>query len=123
MDVATENPDWSEWSNDQLDIAASRGPIIINDIVYAEFSGGFKTIEEIDEIIAELGILHLSMPHAALFMAGKALHRYRAAGGSRSAILPDFFIGAHAAVTGLPLLTRDKRRYRSYFPTLNLISP
>jgi predicted nucleic acid-binding protein len=104
-------------------IAAGRGPVVINDIVYSEFSAGFITIEEIDMIITEFSISHIQIPLPALFMAAKAHQRYRAAGGTRTGTLPDFFVGAHAAVTGIPLLTRDTRRYKTYFPTLDLISP
>jgi len=91
--------------------------------VYAEFSAGFLMVEEVDAIILELSLAHAQMPLPALFMAAKAHQRYRAAGGTRISTLPDFFIGAHAAVAGIPLLTRDTRHYKTYFPSLDLISP
>jgi len=112
-----------DWSLRQLDGAAIRGPILINVVVYAEFSVGYVRIEEIDKVLADVGLELAEMPRAALFLAGKAFQRYRAAGGSRTGVLPDFFIGAHAAVTQFPLLTRDPRRYRTYFSGITLIAP
>lgn len=123
LDVATDNPTWAEWSLRHLDAAALRGPILINAVIYAEFSVGYTRMEEADAVLAAATIEMTDIPRAALFLAGKVFQRYRAAGGSRSGVLPDFFIGAHAAVAGLPLLTRDVRRYRTYFPTINLIAP
>ena len=94
-----------------------------NDVIYAELSVGFGQIEEVDAFVAGAGLALEPMPRAALFLAGKAFARYRRAGGSRTGVLPDFFIGAHAAVMGLPLLTRDTGRYRTYFPAVTLITP
>ena len=107
----------------QLEAAAVRGPLQINDVVYAELSVGFQRIEELDAVLAAAQIEMAPIPREALFLAGKVFQRYRAGGGSRTGVLPDFFIGAHAAVAGLPLLTRDVRRYRTYFPTLTLVAP
>ena len=107
----------------QLDAAAIRGPVLINAVVYAEFSIGYARIEEIDRVLADTGLQLTEMPRAALFLAGKVFQRYRGRGGSRTGVLPDFFIGAHAAVAQLPLLTRDPRRYRTYFSGIVLIAP
>lgn len=123
LDVVTRDPVWAEWSVQQLDAAAIAGPIGINDTIYAELSVRFDTIEAVDAVLQNVQLKMLAMPRAALFLAGKAFGRYRAAGGIRGNILPDFFVGAHAAVNGLTLLTRDARRYQTYFPTVTLISP
>ncbi len=123
LDLVTDDPTWADWSIRQLDAAAVNGSIIINSIVYAELSVRFERIEDLDEVLAEAGITMEEIPRAALFLAGKVFRRYRAAGGSRNGVLPDFFIGAHAAVSMLPLLTRDIQRYRTYFPTVELIAP
>ena len=123
LDLVTDDPDWSEWSLARLEEAALAGPILINDIVYAETSIRYARIEDLDAMLAEATIEIVPTPRAALFLAGKAFQRYRAAGGTRTGVLPDFFIGAHAAVEDLPLLTRDAARYRSCFPKLALIAP
>ena len=123
LDVVTNDPDWVDWSVGQLDAAALEGPLAINEMVYAELSIRFRTIEAPDALLGETGIEIAVMPRAALFLAGKIFQRYRAAGGPRTGVLPDFFIGAHAAVTGFALLTRDTARYRTYFPTIDLIAP
>lgn len=123
LDLVTNDPVWADWSIRQLDGAAVKGPLIINDVVYAELSVGFDRIEDLDELLNEAGIAMEEIPREALFLAGKAFRRYRTAGGARSGVLPDFFIGAHAAVLGLPLLTRDAKRYRSYFPSVVLMAP
>jgi predicted nucleic acid-binding protein len=96
---------------------------LINDVVYAESSIRYRSIERFDAALARIGINVLPMPRTALFLAGKAFAQYRGAGGTRTGVLPDFFIGAHAMVGGLPLLTRDVRRYRHYFPAVVLIAP
>lgn len=123
LDLVTDDPVWADWSQQQLEAAALKGPIAINDIVYAELSIRFARIEDLDAILADVAISPLPMPRAALFLAGKVFQRYRAAGGTRTGVLPDFFIGAHAAVENLPLLTRDLQRYRTYFPSVTLITP
>ena len=123
LDLVTDDPDWSEWSLARLEEAALAGPILLNDVVYAETSLRYERIEDLDAMIALAGIEMATTPRAALFLAGKAFKRYRAAGGTRTGVLPDFFIGAHAAVEGLPLLTRDASRYRSYYPNIRLIAP
>lgn len=123
LDLVTNDAEWADWSQRQLEAAAVRGPLQINDVVYAELSVGFQRIEELDAVLAAAQIEMAPIPREALFLAGKVFQRYRAGGGSRTGVLPDFFIGAHAAVAGLPLLTRDVRRYRTYFPTLSLVAP
>jgi predicted nucleic acid-binding protein len=123
LDLVTDDPDWSEWSLARLEEAALAGPIVINDVVYAETSIRYRRIEDLDAMLVHAMIEVAPAPRAALFLAGKAFQRYRTAGGPRTGVLPDFFIGAHAAVAGWPLLTRHAGRYRSYFPTLKLIAP
>lgn len=123
LDVATNDPTWSHWSLRQLDAAAMRGRVLINAVVYAEFSIGYARIEEAERVLAEAGLDLIEIPRPALFLAGKVFQRYRAQGGSRTGVLPDFFIGAHAAIAQLPLLTRDPRPYRTYFADIDLIAP
>jgi predicted nucleic acid-binding protein len=123
LDLLTNDPDWADWSIGQLDSAATRGPLIINDVVYAQLSVRFDRIEALDAVLDEVGVVMARIPRAALFLAGKAFQRYRALGGQRTAVLPDFFVGAHAAVASLTLLSRDAGRYRTYFPTVELLTP
>jgi predicted nucleic acid-binding protein len=123
LDVVTDDPDWADWSIRQLDDAQLKGPLVINEVVFAELSVRFDTIENLETLLAESGIRVAAMPRSALFLAGKALLKYRQAGGQRTGVLPDFFIGAQAAVMGVPLLSRDAQRYRTYFPTIELITP
>ncbi|WP_438754440.1 type II toxin-antitoxin system VapC family toxin [Pararhizobium sp. O133] len=123
LDVVTDNPDWADWSIEQLEAAALRGPLLINDVVYAELSVRYDLIERLDAFLSEAGLDMVTMPRPALFLAGKVFQAYRKAGGTRSGVLPDFFIGAHAAVERIPLLTRDTARYRTYFPTVPLVAP
>jgi len=123
LDVVTDDPIWADWSIQQLESASVRGPLLINDVVYAEWSIGYDQIEVLDSTISKMGLMVERMPTSALFLAGKAFRIYRGEAGTKSGVLPDFFIGAHAAVLAVPLLTRDAKRYRSYFPTLSLITP
>ena len=123
LDVATDDERWSDWSARQLEAAALRGPLVINDVIYAELSIRYRRIEQLESMLTAARIRLELVPRAGLFLAGKAFLRYRGQGGARSGVLPDFFIGAHAAVAELPLLTRDTKRYRSYFPTVDLITP
>ncbi|WP_027582837.1 type II toxin-antitoxin system VapC family toxin [Bradyrhizobium sp. Ai1a-2] len=123
LDLATDDANWADWSQAQLEHAASAGPLLINNVIYAEISIRYRTIEAVDAALRDLKLELAEIPRAALFLAGKAYIQYRAAGGNRTGVLSDFFIGAHAAVEQLPLLTRDTRRYRSYFPTVVLIAP
>jgi predicted nucleic acid-binding protein len=123
LDVATEDPDWYAWSADALAHAADDGRLVINAIVYAEVSIGFATIEELDDALPPGVYAREPLPYEAAFLAGKAFLAYRRRGGARSRPLPDFFIGAHAAIAGHRVLTRDARRYRNYFPTVSLLTP
>lgn len=123
LDIFTEDPTWFEWSAAALEKAADEGALVINAIVYAEISVRFERIEELDAALASNGFDLRSIPREAAFLAGKIFLQYRRAGGRKAAPLPDFLIGAHAAVERLPLLTRDQRRFRTNFPTLHLISP
>jgi predicted nucleic acid-binding protein len=123
LDIFTRTPNWWEWSLVQLEDAALQGPLLINDVIYAETSVRFHNVDDFEAALARAGIVVAPIPRVALFLAAKAFTRYRNAGGIRTGVLPDFFIGAHAVAEGLPLLTRDARRYRSYFPTAVLIAP
>jgi predicted nucleic acid-binding protein len=124
LDVLRDDPVWGDWSQRQLEAAAVRSALCINAIIYAEVSIAYHTIEDLDRDLAIGGLVLDALPPPALFLAGKVYLKYRRTpGASRNSILPDFFIGAHAAVSRLPLLTRDSRRYRTYFPTVELISP
>jgi predicted nucleic acid-binding protein len=123
LDVATADARWGQWSADALVSAANSGPLTINPIIYAEVSIGFATIEELDDALPPDVYLRAQLPYETGFLAGKAFLAYRRRGGSRSAPLPDFYIGAHAAIAGCRLLTRDAQRYRTYFPTVSLLAP
>lgn len=123
LDVMTDDPQWRAWSADQLDACAARAELCINPIVYAEVSVGFVRIEELDDALPPDEFTRLELPWDAGFLAGKAFVRYRRAQGSRTSPLPDFYIGAHAAIAGMALLTRDAKRYRTYYPNLEIISP
>jgi predicted nucleic acid-binding protein len=123
LDLVTKDPIWSAWSLARLEEAALAGPVMINDVSYAEASIRYDRIADLDEMLAGAAIDVVRTPRSALFLAGKAFRQYRAAGGTRTGVLPDFFIGAHASVEDWPLLTRDARRYRGYFPKLTLIAP
>ncbi len=123
LDVVTDDAAWADWSQRQLEIWALRGSLRINAVIYAELSIGFERIEDLEAVLSETGVTLVEIPRPALFLAGKTFRAYRRKGGGRSGVLPDFFIGAHAAVARLPLLSRDVGRYRTYFPTLELIVP
>ena len=123
LDLVTNDPDWSGWSIAQLEEAALKGPLCINDVVYAELSVRYARIEDLEAMLDDAAIEVARTPRDALFLAGKVFVQYRKSGGARTGVLPDFFIGAHAAVSGLPLLTRDGGRYRTYFPSMALIAP
>lgn len=123
LDVVTNDQTWADWSIERLETASLAGPLFINDVIYAELAVRYERIEDLDAFVEEAGLGLAALPRAALFLAGKVFTRYRRAGGSRTGVLPDFFIGAHAAVQQLPVLTRDVARYRTYFPTVELISP
>jgi len=123
LDVLTDDPDWAGRSGSALARVADEARLAINPIVYAEVSIGFDQIEGIDAALPQETFARLPLPWAAAFLAGKCFVRYRRSGGARRSPLPDFYIGAHAAVEGFPLLTRDEGRYRTYLPRLELITP
>ena len=123
LDVVQDDPVWGEWSQGQLDACAVREELGINTVIYAELSIAFARIEELEDTVHTAGLRFLDIPREALFLAGKAFLAYRKRGGTRTGVLPDFFIGAHAAVMSLPLLTREAARYRTYFPGVALITP
>lgn len=123
VDVLENDPDWAEWSVKQLRSQAQVHDLAINPVIYAELGVAFESIDELDAAIHDLGIRVEEIPRAALFLAGKAYLKYRRAGGGKSGVLSDFFIGAHAAVNRWTILTRDATRYRGYFPTVKLLTP
>jgi len=123
LDVVTEDAEWIDWSASALERAASSGRLFINPIIYAEVSIGFDRIEELEAALPPDYFERRPLPWEAGFLAGKCFKRYRDRGGHRRSPLPDFYIGAHAAIERLTLLTRDSRRYRSYFPKLRITSP
>ena len=123
IDLFDEDSEWREWSDAMLTRAASRGPLVINPIVFAEVAAGFARLEDVDAALPESYVRREALPWDAAFLAGRAFVQYRRRGGTLSAPLPDFYIGAHAAVAGPTLLTRDARRYRHYFPRLKVIAP
>jgi predicted nucleic acid-binding protein len=123
LDVITDIGPWAAWSSKSLAEASAKHQLITNQIVFAEVSVAFARIEEAEAVFAHLVFQRESIPFEAAFLAGKAFREYRRRGGQRSSPLPDFFIGAHAAVAGYRLLTQDTARFRTYFPKLDLISP
>lgn len=123
LDILTDDLVWGDWSTDALAEAAEAGPLFINPIVYSEVSIRFTTVEALEEAVPAQDYRREPIPWAAAFLAGKVFLDYRRNKGTKATTLPDFFIGAHAAVTGLDLLTRDVGRYRTYFPTVSLIAP
>lgn len=123
LDLFTEDPNWFGWSSEAIATAAEGGFLVLNPVIYAEVSVGFQRIEELEALLSEDYFQLHTIPREAAFLAGKCFLEYRRRGGSRNSPLPDFFIGAHAAVEQLPLITRDTARYRTYFPNLRLICP
>ena len=123
LDVLTEDTRWYAWSSNALAQCADEGSLHINPIIYAEVSISVVTIEEMEEVLPAEAFPRLPIPLEAAFLAGKAFLRYRTRKGTKITPLPDFFIGAHAAVAELRLLTRDSRRYRTYFPSIEIIAP
>lgn len=123
LDILTADPRWARWSSDALARARDDGELVINPIVYAEVSTGFDLIEDLDDAVPESDFEREQLPYQAGFLAGKAFLAYRRRGGQRRSPLPDFYIGAHAAVRGYRLLTRDAARYRTYFPSVEVIAP
>jgi predicted nucleic acid-binding protein len=123
LDVITGDARWADWSAEQIGAAMDLGRVVINPLIYAEVSVGYETLEELDELLPATDYEREPLPFVAGFAAGKAFVRYRRSGGGKRSPLPDFYIGAHAALAGYRLLTRDARRYRTYFPSLDVIAP
>ena len=123
VDVLQNDPQWADWSIGQLRAQAQLHRLVINPVIYAELSLSFSTFEALDRVVATMELEIHDVPRPALFLAGKAYLQYRRRGGGKAQVLPDFFIGAHAAVEGWPLLTRDVSRFRTYFPSLEVIAP
>jgi len=123
LDIVTEDKKWFRWSSEMLASYAETHTLLINPIIYAEVSIGFDRIEDVEEVLPLTFFRRDSIPWEAAFLAGKSFLAYRRRGGKKRSTLPDFFIGAHAAVVGIPLLTRDIARYLTYFPKLELIAP
>ncbi|MBO0885711.1 MAG: type II toxin-antitoxin system VapC family toxin [Mycobacterium sp.] len=123
VDVIDADPVWMDWSRDALEVAGKSGHLMVNQVIYGELSVGFPSITALDEALGEADILKVEMPWSAAYLAGKAFLDYRRRGGKKTVPLPDFFIGAHAAVQKYRLLTRDAARYRTYFPTVDIVAP
>lgn len=123
LDVLGEDDEWTDWSASMLAQAAERGRLVINPIVYAEVCFGYETVEALEDALPPEYCQREALPWAAGFLASRAFIAYRRRGGARHSPLPDFYIGAHAAIAGHALLTRDPKRYRSYFPKLRIIAP
>ena len=123
LDIATDDKDWAEWPGSTLERLADVAVLVINPIIYAEVSVGFPTIEEVEAALPHQLYLREDLPYEGAFLVRKSFLRYRRAGGARRSLVPDFYIGAHAAVAGYRLLTRDPSRYRAHFPTVDLIAP
>jgi len=123
LDVVTGDQRWADWSAAQIAAAMDTGRVVINPLIYAEVSVGYGTIEELNELLPAGDYEREPLPYAAGFAAGKAFLRYRRGGGDKRSPVPDFYIGAHAAIARYRLLTRDVQRYRTYFPTLEIIAP
>jgi predicted nucleic acid-binding protein len=123
LDYFDQDSEWFDWSATMLSEAASRGRTVINPVIYAEVSVGFARIEDVETALPRQFFVRADLPWEAGFLAGRIFRDYRRKGGLRRSPLPDFFIGAHATISGLTLLTRDARRYRAYFPKLKIIAP
>jgi predicted nucleic acid-binding protein len=123
LDVLQEDPRWAAWSQDRLEAASASDTLAINAIIYSELSMAFARIEELEAVIVDAALTIEAIPREALFLAGKAFLRYRRSRGTKLSVLPDFYIGAHAAVMQWPILTRDASRYQTYYPTVPLITP
>jgi predicted nucleic acid-binding protein len=123
LDVITGDEHWADWSAAQIAAAIDEGRAVINPIIYAEVSVGYETVEELSELLPAVDYEREPLPYLAGFTAGKAFLQYRRGGGQKRSPMPDFYIGAHAAIAGYRLLTRDVNRYRSYFPTIDIVAP
>ena len=122
VDVLTDDPQWADWSMEQLESNAGRG-LLINPVVYAELCFGSPSVDFVDDVVRRFALAYREIPRQGLFRAAKAFAHYRGRQGAKASVLPDFFIGGHADAEGLPVLTRDTRRLRSYFPSVMLICP
>jgi predicted nucleic acid-binding protein len=123
LDILTDNPTWAEWSAGTVAAARDEGELVINPIIYAEVSAGFERIEEVDAALPAADFRREPLPYQAGFLAARAFVDYRRRGGARSSPLPDFYIGAHAAVSRYRVITRDTARFRTYFPRVELLTP
>jgi hypothetical protein len=123
LDIVTEDREWFQWSSKTFARYADTNILVINPIIYVEVSIGFERIEEVEEVLSLTNFRRAQLPWEAAFLAGKCFMEYRKKGGRKRSPLPDFFIGAHATIMGMSLMTRDVSRYRAYFPKLSLISP
>ncbi|MGC9258678.1 MAG: type II toxin-antitoxin system VapC family toxin [Phycisphaerae bacterium] len=123
LDILTEDSQWFQWSSEALAEAAERHTLVINAVIFVEVSVRFSRIEDVNEALPPEWFERRGIPYEAAFLAAKCFLSYRRRGGEKIVVLPDFFIGAHAAVEGLKLMTRDMGRYRTYFPRLDIISP
>ncbi|MEH2482981.1 putative nucleic acid-binding protein [Nitrobacteraceae bacterium AZCC 2146] len=123
IDVLSSDRDWQSWSSAAMERQSLDGPLVINEIVYAELAGRYPTQQVLDVVVEKLGLHFEWLPKSALYLAGRTFADYRRSGGVRTSTLADFFIGAHAVMAKMPILTRDIRRYRTYFPDVELITP
>jgi predicted nucleic acid-binding protein len=123
IDVVNDDPRWADWSIHQLRVQSKIHVLSINPIIYSELSSAFSKIEDLDDVLQTMGLKFVQIPKPALFLAAKAFLMYRKKGGNKHNVLGDFFVGAHAAVSRLPVLTRDTQRYQTYFPSVELVSP
>lgn len=123
LDIVTEDKKWFTWSSETLAQYSETHVLVINPVIYAEVSIGFDRVEDVEAVLSPMLFRRDPIPWEAAFLAGKCFLQYRKKGGGKRSPLPDFFIGAHAAVLGISLLTRDDSRYRTYFPQLRLIAP
>jgi predicted nucleic acid-binding protein len=123
VDLLTDDPVWAEWSTDAFCSCMDHARLVVDTTVYAELAVRYDTVEALEQMIDAAGLEREHVPWSAAYLAGKAFEAYRRSGGTRRSPLPDFYIGAHAAVAGMRLLTRDANRYRTYYPTVDLISP
>jgi len=123
LDLLTADPQWFKWSASQVQKARRAGLLVVNPVIYAEISNAFASEAELDDYVSATDFIRVPLPYEAAFVAGRAFRAYRAKGGNKASPLPDFYIGAHAQVEGLTLLTRDGARYRTYFPRVKLIHP
>ncbi len=123
LDVSGDDPVWRDWSIDQLARWSVRGPLLINPLIFAEWCSDFSTCDAALAALDDFGLQWAELPRPALFLAAQAHRLYRRRGGTRTMVLPDFLIGAHAAVSAMPVLTRDRRRFEAYFSGLEIVAP